>query len=108
MNDVSLVPTDDMPPALIWSANIDNPYPRRFDQHDLKELMAFTGIATPDAFWIVTRARLFAWRRDAEQHAFFGATTRRKLASLSSLFDYLCEANVVARNSGNQCTQSRG
>ncbi len=39
-----------------------------------------------------------AWRRDLENRALSGATIRRKLAALSSLFEYLCEANAVASN----------
>jgi site-specific recombinase XerD len=41
---------------------------------------------------------LLAWRRDLERRALSGATIRRKLAALFSLFDYLCEANAVASN----------
>ena len=88
----------DVPPAMTWFANIDNPQTRRAYQNDLKEFMAFTGITAPEQFRTVTRAHLLAWRRDLEQRALSGATIRRKLAALSSLFDYLCEANAVASN----------
>lgn len=88
----------DVPPALTWFANIDNPQTRRAYQNDLQEFMTFTGIATPDQFRIVTRAHLLAWRRDLEQRSLAGATIRRKLAALSSLFEYLCEANAVMSN----------
>ena len=88
----------DVPPALTWFANIDNPQTRRAYQGDLMEFMAFTGIERPEQFRIVTRAHLLAWRRDLEQRALAGATIRRKLAALSSLFEYLCEANAVTGN----------
>lgn len=88
----------DVPPAMTWFANIDNPQTRRAYQSDLQEFMTFTGIATPDQFRIVTRAHLLAWRRDLEQRSLAGATIRRKLAALSSLFEYLCEANAVMSN----------
>lgn len=88
----------EVPPALTWFANIDNPQTRRAYQNDLTEFMAFAGIDRPEQFRIVTRAHLLAWRRDLEQRALSGATIRRKLAALSSLFDYLCEANAVTGN----------
>lgn len=87
-----------VPPALAWFANIDNPQTRRAYQNDLQEFMRFAGILRPDQFRIVTRAHLLAWRRDLEQRALAVATIRRKLAALSSLFEYLCEANAVTSN----------
>jgi hypothetical protein len=46
----------DMPPALTWFANIDNPQTRRAYQADLSEFMAYSGIERPEQFRIVTRA----------------------------------------------------
>lgn len=88
----------EVPPALTWFANIDNPQTRRAYQNDLQEFMAFAGIDQPAQFRIVTRAHLLAWRRDLECRALAGATIRRKLAALSSLFNYLCESNAVTSN----------
>jgi len=88
----------DVPPATTWFANIDNPQTRRAYQRDIQEFMVFTGIDRPDQFRIVVRAHLLAWRGDLERRALSGATIRRKLAALSSLFDYLCEANAVTSN----------
>ncbi|MGZ9709365.1 tyrosine-type recombinase/integrase [Glaciimonas sp. GNP009] len=88
----------DVPPATTWFANINNPQTRRAYQRDIQEFMVFTGIDRPDQFRIVVRAHVLAWRRDLEQRALAGATIRRKLAALSSLFDYLCEANAVVSN----------
>ena len=85
-------------PAMTWFANIDNLQTRRAYQNDLREFMAFMGIPEPEQFRVVTRAHLLAWRRDLEQRALAGATIRRKLAALSSLFGYLCEVNAVLRN----------
>lgn len=88
----------DVPPEMTWFANIDNPQTRRAYQADLAEFMTFTGIDRPEQFRIVTRAHLLAWRRDLERRSLAGATIRRKLAALSSLFDYLCEVNAVDGN----------
>jgi integrase/recombinase XerD len=87
-----------VPPALTWFANIDNPQTRRAYQNDLTEFMAFTGIDQPEQFRIVTRAHLLVWRSELEARTLSGATIRRKLAALSSLFDYLCEVNAVISN----------
>jgi len=60
--------------------------------------MHFVGILHPSDFRLVTRAHLIAWRKDLEQRLLGGATIRRKLAALSSLFEYLCERNAVESN----------
>ncbi|KAE8759635.1 tyrosine-type recombinase/integrase [Paraburkholderia madseniana] len=87
-----------VPPEAEWFANLDNPRTRRAYQIDLRDFMAFTGIAQPDEFRTVTRAHVLAWRKRLEVRHLSGATIRRKLAALSSLFDYLCERNAVALN----------
>ena len=88
----------DVPAAMTWYANIANPQTRRAYQRDLQEFMVFTGIDRPDQFRIVTRAHILAWRRDLEERNLSGPTIRRKLAALSSLFDYLCEVNAISSN----------
>jgi site-specific recombinase XerD len=88
----------DVPPELEWFANIDNARTRRAYQIDLKDFMRFVGILNPSDFRLVTRAHLIAWRKDLEQRQLGGATIRRKLAALSSLFEYLCERNAVESN----------
>jgi integrase/recombinase XerD len=87
-----------VPPATEWFANLDNENTRRAYRNDLKEFMAFVGITTPDELRLVTRAHVLAWRRDLERRELAGSTTRRKLAALSSLFEYLSEANAVTHN----------
>jgi integrase/recombinase XerD len=88
----------DVPPALAWFANLDNPQTRRAYQNDVQEFMAFAGITDPHAFRQVGRGHVLAWRRDLERRALGGATIRRKLAALSSMFEALCEANAVQGN----------
>lgn len=88
----------DVPPAMTWFANIDNPQTRRAYQNDLQEFMAFTGIVQPEEFRVITRAHVLAWRKDLEGRTLSGATIRRKLAALSSLFEHLCEVNAVTHN----------
>lgn len=88
----------EVPPAVAWFANIDNPRTRRAYESDLREFMTFTGIEDPAQFRSVSRSHVLAWRRDLERRTLSGATIRRKLAALSSLFDYLCESNAVTGN----------
>ncbi|MFT0175010.1 tyrosine-type recombinase/integrase [Paraburkholderia mimosarum] len=87
-----------MPPEAEWFANLDNPRTRRAYQADLRDFMDFTTISRPEDFRIVTRAHVLAWRKVLEDRALSGATIRRKLAALSSLFEYLCEKNAVDFN----------
>lgn len=49
-----------------WFANVDNPRTRRAYRIDIHEFMGFVGIETPEAFRVVTRAQVLAWRRDLE------------------------------------------
>jgi site-specific recombinase XerD len=88
----------EVPPEIEWFANIDNPQTRRAYQNDLRGFMGFVGINRPQDFRIVTRSHVLAWRKTLEEEQLSGATLRRKLAALSSLFEYLCESNAVAHN----------
>jgi site-specific recombinase XerD len=88
----------DVPPEVEWFANIDNARTRRAYQIDLRDFMSFVGIQRPEEFRSVTRAHVIAWRTSLEQRELGGATIRRKLAALSSLFEYLCDNNAVTHN----------
>ena len=87
-----------VPPATEWFANIDNPNTRRAYRNDLGEFMTFVGISSPEELRVVTRAHILAWRKDLEHRELSGGTIRRKLAALSSLFEYLSDANAVTHN----------
>ncbi len=88
----------DVPPETVWFANIDNPRTRRAYMIDLRDFMAFVGIGRPEEFRIVSRAHVIAWRKSLEGRGLGGATIRRKLAALSSIYEYLCEQNAVTHN----------
>jgi integrase/recombinase XerD len=87
-----------VPPATEWFANIDNSNTRRAYRNDLKEFMGFVGISAPEELRQVMRAHVLAWRKDLERRKLAGSTVRRKLAALSSLFEYLCDQNSVPTN----------
>ncbi|KPX92081.1 tyrosine-type recombinase/integrase [Pseudomonas meliae] len=85
-----------VPAAVEWFANIDNPRTRRAYQNDLEDFCSFVGLTGADEFRAVTRAHVLAWRAQLETRGLAGATIRRKLAALASLFDHLLENNAVA------------
>lgn len=85
-----------VPAAVEWFANLDNPRTRRAYQGDIQDFCQFIGLHTPEQFRDVTRAHVLAWRSALEGKALSGASIRRKLAALASLFDHLLERNAVA------------
>ena len=87
-----------MPAEVEWFANIDNPQTRRAYESDLQDFMKFVGLTKPDDFREVMRGHVVAWRKSLEARGLAGSTIRRKLAALSSLFEYLCEKNAVPVN----------
>ncbi|RMV79108.1 Site-specific tyrosine integrase/recombinase [Pseudomonas caricapapayae] len=88
----------EVPHAGVWFANITNPCTRRAYQADVEDFSSFIGIQRPDELRQVTRAHVLAWRAMLEQRGLSTSTIRRKLSSIASLFDYLCESNAIAGN----------
>src|ERR1700677_2939709 len=88
----------DVPPEVEWFANISNHHTRRAYENAVKDFMGSAGIRRPKEFRTVTRAHLIAWRDELRRRGLGGATTRHRLASLPSLFEYLCEKNAVTHN----------
>ncbi len=88
----------ELPAEAEWFANIENPQTRRAYRIDLLDFAGFVGLARPEDMRLVTRAHVIAWRDHLKQRDLAGSTIRRKLAALSSLFDYLAEKNAVADN----------
>jgi integrase/recombinase XerD len=87
-----------VPPAVEWFANLTNPSTRRSYENAVRDFMRFTGIARPEEFRTVTRAHIIAWRDQLARRGLGGGTIRHRLASLASLFEYLCEKNAVTHN----------
>ena len=88
----------DVPPEVEWFANLSNPSTRRAYETAVRDFMRFTGIARPEEFRTVTRAHIIAWRDDLVRRGLGGSTIRHRLASLASLFEYLCDKNAVTHN----------
>src|SRR6185369_2054707 len=88
----------EVPPEAEWFANLTNENTKRAYQNDVTSFMRFVGIERPEDFRRVTRAHVIAWRKTLEKRKLAPATTRRKLSTLSDLYDYLCEKNAVPDN----------
>jgi integrase/recombinase XerD len=88
----------DVPAEAEWFANISNPNTRRVYENAIGDFMRFTGIQRPEEFRTVTRAHIIAWRDELARRGLGGSTIRNRLASLASLFEYLCEKNAVTHN----------
>jgi integrase/recombinase XerD len=88
----------DVPPETEWFANIDNAHTRRAYRNDLQEFMTFAGIRTPAELRLITRAHVIAWRKDLDARKLAPRSIRRKMSSLSSLYEFLTDNNAVATN----------
>jgi integrase/recombinase XerD len=88
----------DVPPEIEWFRNLTNVSTRRAYETAVKDFMRFTGIRRPEEFRIVTRAHIIAWRDALARRSLGGSTIRHRLASLASLFEYLCDKNAVTHN----------
>ena len=87
-----------VPAEVEWFANIRNKNTKRAYERDVGEFSRFVGINRPEDFRGITRAHVIAWRDGLERRELAAATVRRKLAALSSLYDYLCNLNAVEAN----------
>ena len=88
----------DVPPEVEWFPNISNPHTRRAYENAVRDFMRLAGITRPEEFRAVTRAHVIAWRDALMARGLGGSTIRHRLASLASLFDYLCDQNSVTHN----------
>ena len=87
----------DIPPEMEWLANIDSEQTKRAYLSDIRQFLEYTNIEWYEMRHI-TRAHVIAWRNNLKQAQLAPATSRRKLAALASLFDYLCDKNAVTHN----------
>ena len=87
-----------VPPEADWFANIRSPGTRRIYRVDLRDFAQFAGVARPADLRLIRRAHVIAYRDELARRGLLGATIRRKLSALSSLYEYLCNRNAVALN----------
>ena len=103
-----------IPPEQVWLTDIArNPHTRRAYKRDIDDFCHFVGLHQLEELRLVTSAHVVAWRTDIENRLIpdgtdpegqlvfrkpSGSLIRRKLAALSSLFDYLCDKQAIASN----------
>jgi integrase/recombinase XerD len=88
----------DVSPEVEWFANLTNPCTRRAYENAVKDFMRFAGVERPEEFRTVTRAHIIAWRDELAGRQLGGGTIRHRLASLASLFEFLCNKNDITHN----------
>ncbi len=88
----------DVPPEAEWFANIESPGTQRVYQTDIRDFMRYNRIRETVEFRLIARAHVIAYRDELPQRNLAGTTIRRKLAALSSLYEYLCDRNAVPVN----------
>lgn len=88
----------DVPLEIEWFASIESKHTRRAYELDIRDFTDFAGITTPEAFRTVNRAHVLAWRKVLEARGLSGATIRRKLAALASLYGFLTDRHAVETN----------
>jgi site-specific recombinase XerD len=92
-----------LPAADEWLLNNTSFRTRLAYKRDVAEFIDFIGIQEPSQFRSITTAHVIAYRDWLQSDARLpkpchDSTVRRKLAALSSLFDFLCERHQVERN----------
>jgi integrase/recombinase XerD len=94
----------EVPPEAEWFRNIRNAATKRAYEDAIRDFMLFAGIKRPEEFRSVTRAHVIAWRDELGDRVMSGGeglsgtTIRHRLATLPSLYQYLCDRNAVPHN----------
>lgn len=88
----------DIPPEAEWFANLDNEKTRRAYKIDLNDFMSFAGLTETIQLREVRRVHVLAWRTELVIRGAAPSTVRRKLAALSSLFNYLSDSHAIEHN----------
>ena len=70
-----------VPAAVEWFANLDNPRTQRAYQNDLEDFCGFVGLASADEFRVVTRSHVLAWPRPARASRFGGSDDPAQIGS---------------------------
>jgi integrase/recombinase XerD len=98
LSDAQFAALSAIPPEAEWFANVRNRHTRENYQRDIRQFIAFAGLGSAEQLWEVTRPHVLAWRDHLQGRSLANDTIRRKLAALSSLYDYLCNRHAVLHN----------
>ena len=75
-----------------------NEHTKRAYRRDIADFIEFAGLASIEELRLVQRSHVIAYSDELERRQLSPASMRRKLSSLSSLYDYLCSLNAVSIN----------
>jgi len=98
LSDAQFAALSAIPPEAEWFANLRNRHTRENYQRDIRQFIAFAGLGSAGQLWEVTRPHVLAWRDHLQGRGLANDTIRRKLAALSSLYDYLCNRHAMLHN----------
>lgn len=87
-----------IPEESVWLANFVSPRTRRTYQAAIQDLIAFHNLQSPEELHAINPSHLIAWREYLIQLGASPRTIRNRLAAVSSLFQHLCERQIVAHN----------
>lgn len=87
-----------IPEEHLWLASQRSAATREAYRADVEAFMRFLGIRTTDELRQVDRGAVLAWKGQLEASGIKGATIRRRLAALSSLFAHLVHHQVLREN----------
>ena len=87
-----------IPPETEWFANLRNRPTHDNYKRDIQQFIAFAGLGSSEQLRQVTRPHVIARRDHLQSRGLANDTIRRKLAALSSLYDYLCNRHAVLHN----------
>ncbi|MDU8618743.1 site-specific integrase [Pseudomonas syringae] len=87
----------EVPSAVEWFANIDNPRTRRAYQNDLADFCSFVGLTNAEEFRVVTRAHVLVWRAQLGVHGLRATAATNALehdADIAKVQMWLRHANI--------------
>jgi integrase/recombinase XerD len=87
-----------VPEESVWLANFISPRTRATYQRAVASFAAFAGITSAEAFREVNQAQVLAWREHLIAEGMAARTVGNRMAALSSIFNHLCEKQLVKSN----------
>lgn len=88
----------DVPAEAVWLANFTSPRTRRTYRDSIQRFIAFHGFRTADELRTITGAHIIAWRDGMAAKGESPRTIHTRMSALSSLFDCLCDQQLVVGN----------
>lgn len=88
----------DVPAEAVWLANFTSARTRRTYRDSIQRFIAFHGFRSADELRTITGAHVIAWRDGMAVKGESPRTIHTRMSALSSLFDCLCDQQLVVGN----------